>query len=79
MVECNLAKVEVAGPNPVSRSKKYTGQVKYLALILCGFTPITLTPLLTHQNLFHTNIVKSVPCPCLNCAIPFLQFAHLTK
>jgi hypothetical protein len=30
----NLAKVEVAGTNPVSRSKKYTGQVKYLALIL---------------------------------------------
>ncbi len=38
MCFCNIAKVEVAGSNPVSRSNKYTGQVKYLALILWGFT-----------------------------------------
>jgi hypothetical protein len=38
VVECNLAKVEVASSNLVSRSKKYMGQVKYLALILWGFT-----------------------------------------
>jgi hypothetical protein len=25
VVECNLAKVEVAGPNPVSRSKEFKG------------------------------------------------------
>ncbi len=72
MVECNLAKVEVAGPNPVSRSKKYTGQVKYLALILCGFTSISLIPLTTHSIPFHTKIVKPVPCLCLICALLIL-------
>jgi hypothetical protein len=29
----SLAKFEVAGPNPDSRSKKYMGHVKFLALI----------------------------------------------
>ena len=33
MVECNLPKVEVASSNLVSRSIKYKGQVKYLALM----------------------------------------------
>jgi hypothetical protein len=45
------------------------GQVKYLALILCGFTPITLTFLAPPQNLFHTESVGSVPCLCLNRAL----------
>ena len=72
MVECNLAKVEVAGPNPVSRSKKYTGQVKYLALILWGFAPIIFILLLSHKNLFHTKLVKPVPYLCLNRALTFL-------
>ena len=61
VVECNLAKVEVAGPNPVSRSKKITGQVKYLALILWGFTVFIPSSFFLNNNLFHTNIVKPVP------------------
>ncbi len=33
MVECNLAKVEVAGSNPVSRSKEFKG----LAIMVKSF------------------------------------------
>src|SRR6185369_5771671 len=35
VVECNLAKVEVAGSNPVSRSKIFKGQIDDLALFCC--------------------------------------------
>jgi hypothetical protein len=48
------------------------GQVKYLALILCSVTLILLTSVLTCQNSFHTNLVKPVPCLCLNCAFAYL-------
>ena len=35
MVECDLAKVEVAGSNPVSRSKIFKGQINDLVLFYC--------------------------------------------
>ncbi len=35
MVECHLAKVKVAGPNPVSRSTKSNGSRK-AAVTFCG-------------------------------------------
>ena len=34
VVECHLAKVEVAGPNPVSRSKKNDKHIKCLSFFL---------------------------------------------
>lgn len=36
MVECHLAKVEVAGPNPVSRSKKNDKHIKCLSFFFWG-------------------------------------------
>ena len=35
VVECDLAKVEVAGSNPVSRSKIFKGQIYDLVLFYC--------------------------------------------
>ena len=35
VVECDLAKVEVAGSNPVSRSKIFKGQIDDLVLFYC--------------------------------------------
>ena len=42
MVECHLAKVEVAGPNPVSRSKKNDKHIKCLSFFLSGIRDRTL-------------------------------------
>jgi hypothetical protein len=53
-VPLRLSKLKVEASNPVSRSKKYTGQVKYLALILCGFTAIT-------PSSFSLSITYSIP------------------
>ena len=36
MVECHLAKVKVAGPNPVSRSTHEKGQSERLSFFVCG-------------------------------------------
>ena len=36
MVECHLAKVKVAGPNPVSRSTQKDSRKDCLFFILCG-------------------------------------------
>ncbi len=38
VVECNLAKVEVAGSNPVSRSKKLSGILMDSAFFWATFT-----------------------------------------
>ena len=42
MVECHLAKVEVAGPNPVSRSKKNDKHIKCLSFFFGGIRDRTL-------------------------------------
>jgi hypothetical protein len=39
VVECNLAKVEVAGPNPVSRSKKNKGLAQKANPFFMPFLP----------------------------------------
>jgi hypothetical protein len=55
------------------------GQVKYLALILCGFTTIITSPLLTHQSLFYAKLVKSVPYLCLNRALKYRPHFYTHK
>ncbi len=58
MVECDLAKVEVAGSNPVSRSKKF---------LRCDSVPDAVFP---SHNRWPFALFESAPSTKLKCLTP---------
>ena len=69
------SRVRIPFPAPL----KNMGQVKYLALIFCRFTPFLPIQQIACQNPFLINLVKSVPYLCLNRALKIFPCLQLTR